>query len=131
MPSGCGCSTRGPAATQTKLEADRLAPCLSLFKALICDYLHTVILFVVLYIFVFTAYGSSPDVGSPGKLWDLLQQAAMDEPVANNAQGSYTTMRSNSGIIFAGCTIAAGFSGVFCDQVSQNCLELQRATDYQ
>ena len=25
-------------------------------------------------------------------------------------------MKSNGGILFAGCTIASGFSGVFCDQ---------------
>ncbi|KAI5480272.1 hypothetical protein MNV49_001231 [Pseudohyphozyma bogoriensis] len=103
----------------------------------ICDFLHTCILFVVIYIFVFTAYGTSSEIGSPGKLWDLLQQAAIDTPVAGNKDGSYLvsltlslsvdsqdnrssfylqTMRSNSGIVFAACTIASGFSGVFCDQ---------------
>ncbi|ORY56800.1 Na+/solute symporter [Leucosporidium creatinivorum] len=83
---------------------------------LLCDFIHTVILFVVLYIFVFTAFGTSSELGSPGKLWDLLQDAAIANPVAGNHEGSYTTMRSNPGIVFAGCTIAAGFAGVFCDQ---------------
>ncbi|KAJ7623589.1 solute symporter family transporter [Roridomyces roridus] len=82
----------------------------------ICDFIHTTILFVIIYIFVFTAYGSSDVLGSPGQMWDLLQQAAVTHPVAGNAAGSYTTMRSNSGVIFAAVTIAAGFSGVFCDQ---------------
>ncbi|GAA6018649.1 hypothetical protein JCM10207_008994 [Rhodosporidiobolus poonsookiae] len=80
------------------------------------DYMHTVILFVILYLFVFTIYGTSDVIGSPGKLWDLLQEAAVLAPVAGNAEGSYTTMKSNGGILFAGCTIASGFSGVFCDQ---------------
>ncbi|GAA5873095.1 hypothetical protein JCM3774_000340 [Rhodotorula dairenensis] len=80
------------------------------------DYLHTVILFVVLYFFLFKIYGSSAAVGSPGKLWELLQSAGVLAPVAGNAGGSYTTMKSNGGILFAGCTIASGFSGVFCDQ---------------
>ncbi|KAJ7089759.1 solute symporter family transporter [Mycena belliarum] len=82
----------------------------------ICDFIHTTILFVVIYIFVFTAYGTSDVLGSPGKMWDLLQQSAVTHPVAGNAGGSYLTMRSNSGIVFTAVTIAAGFSGVFCDQ---------------
>ncbi|KAJ7132212.1 Na+/solute symporter [Mycena epipterygia] len=82
----------------------------------VCDFIHTTILFVIIYIFVFTAYGTSDVLGSPGKMWDLLQQSAITDPVAGNAGGSYVTMRSNSGIVFAACTIAAGFSGVFCDQ---------------
>ncbi|GAA5836147.1 hypothetical protein JCM11251_007381 [Rhodosporidiobolus azoricus] len=80
------------------------------------DYMHTLILFVVLYLFIFTIYGTSDIVGSPGKLWDLLQNAAILAPVAGNTDGSYTTMKSNGGILFGGCTIASGFSGVFCDQ---------------
>ncbi|KAJ7708741.1 Na+/solute symporter [Mycena rosella] len=82
----------------------------------ICDFIHTTILFVVIYIFVFTAYGTSDVLGSPGKMWDLLQQSAITNPVVGNVGGSYVTMRSNSGVVFAACTIAAGFSGVFCDQ---------------
>jgi len=82
----------------------------------ICDFIHTTILFVIIYVFIFTAYGTSDVLGSPGKMWDLLQQAAITDPVSGNTAGSYTTMRLNSGVVFAACTIAAGFSGVFCDQ---------------
>ncbi|GAA6040980.1 hypothetical protein JCM8097_000521 [Rhodosporidiobolus ruineniae] len=82
----------------------------------IVDYVHTLILFVIILIFGFTIYGTSDMIGSPGKLWDLLQDAAVLAPVSGNAGGSYTTMKSNGGILFAGCTVASGFSGVFCDQ---------------
>lgn len=102
----------------------------------VVDYLHTVVLFVILYIFAFKIYGTSDAVGSPGRMWDLLQQAAELVPVEGNAEGSYTTMKSNGGILFAGCepssrshtrlrahsphllagTIASGFSGVVVDQ---------------
>lgn len=82
----------------------------------VCDFIHTVILFVVLYIFQFSAFATSPEIGSPGALWDLLQRAGIDNPVAGNADGSYTTMKSNGGMVFMGCTVAAGFAGVFCDQ---------------
>ncbi|BGP52573.1 hypothetical protein JCM8202v2_000128 [Rhodotorula sphaerocarpa] len=80
------------------------------------DYMHTVILFAVLFFFLFKTYCSSELIGSPGRLWDLLQEAAKIAPVAGNTDGSYTTMKSNSGILFVGCSIATGFAGVFCDQ---------------
>ncbi|BGP44352.1 hypothetical protein JCM10450v2_000163 [Rhodotorula kratochvilovae] len=82
----------------------------------IVDFLHTIILFVILYIFAFKIYGTSDNIGSPGKLYDLLQQAAVLAPVVGNAAGSYVSMKSNGGILFGGCTIASGFSGVVCDQ---------------
>lgn len=45
-----------------------------------------------------------------------MQTAAVNSPVDGNAEGSYTTMHSVSGIVFAACTISSGFAGVFCDQ---------------
>ena len=60
--------------------------------------------------------GTSALIGSPGKLWDLLQDAAKTHPVEGNTDGSYTTMKSNNGVIFLGTTLASGFAGVFCDQ---------------
>ncbi|GAA5947178.1 hypothetical protein JCM3775_002690 [Rhodotorula graminis] len=82
----------------------------------IVDFLHTVCVFVILYIFAFTLYGTSDVIGSPGKLYDLLQQATVLAPVDGNAGGSYTTMNSQGGMLFGGCTIATGFAGVVCDQ---------------
>lgn len=102
------------------------------------DYLHTVILFIselsqfpplhlvsslflsfrkltldnfpVIYYFLFHTYGTSDLIGSPGKLYDLLKDAALAVPVEGNHQGSYLTMKSNSGLLFAASTIATGFS---------------------
>ena len=45
------------------------------------DYAHTVVIVVVLLTFAFTAYATNPNLGSPGKVWDLLQQAAAAHPV--------------------------------------------------
>ncbi|KAG9311093.1 Na+/solute symporter [Chiua virens] len=83
----------------------------------ICDWSHTIILFIIIYIFTFRAYGTAPAVGSISTLYDLLQQAAVDSPVAGNQDGSYLTMKSNQGLVFGAATILSGFSGVFCDQV--------------
>jgi hypothetical protein len=57
--------------------------------------------------------GTSDIIGSPGKLWDLLQDANALAPVEGNTDGSYVTMKSNSGILFAGCKFRS--SGVWID----------------
>ncbi|KAH0833962.1 Na+/solute symporter [Lanmaoa asiatica] len=82
----------------------------------ICDWSHTIILFIIIYIFIFRAYGTSPAVGSVSELYDLLQQAAIDTPVVGNQDGSYLTMKSNQGLVFGAAAVLSGFAGVFCDQ---------------
>lgn len=66
--------------------------------------------FKVIYYFLFHTYGTSDLIGSPGKLYDLLKEAALAVPVEGNHEGSYLTMKSNSGLLFAASTIATGFS---------------------
>lgn len=114
------------------------------------DYLHTVILFIsepfrshpvhlalalslmfdyfskVIYYFLFHTYGTSALIGSPGKLYDLLKDAAILVPVEGNHDGSYLTMKSNSGLLFAASTIATGFSVslVHCDHLDAGLVDL-------
>ncbi|EIW76837.1 Na+/solute symporter [Coniophora puteana RWD-64-598 SS2] len=82
----------------------------------ICDWSHTIILFVIIYTFIFRAYGTSPELGSVSRLYELLQQASAETPVVGNHDGSYMTMKSNQGLVFGAATIVSGFAGVFCDQ---------------
>jgi urea-proton symporter len=79
------------------------------------DYAHTVIICVVLLIFAFTAYATNNVLGSPAKVYDLLQAAAAKHPVDGNAGGSYLTMRSREGAIFFVINIVGNFGTVFCD----------------
>jgi hypothetical protein len=65
--------------------------------------------------FALTAYGSNETLGSPGKVYELLVQAAKDHPVEGNAGGSYLTMRSKEGAIFFVINIVGNFGTVFCD----------------
>ena len=58
------------------------------------------ILLVLILVFMFTAYVTSPKIGSPRAMYDLLQEAAARAPVDGNAEGSYLTMRSTNGLIF-------------------------------
>ncbi|KAJ3930163.1 MAG: Na+/solute symporter [Lentinula lateritia] len=82
----------------------------------ICDWSHTVILFVIIYIFVFKTYGTSQETEGVSGLYDLLQAAAVTTPVEGNQNGSYLTMKSNQGLVFGAATIISGFAGIFCDQ---------------
>lgn len=66
------------------------------------DYAHTVVIIIILFIFAFTAYTTSTVLGSPGKVYDLLTEAAKAHPVQGNAEGSYLTMASQQGGIFFG-----------------------------
>lgn len=58
------------------------------------DWLHTVIILIIILLFSLTAYASSNLLGSPGKVYDMLVEAARAHPVAGNAEGSYLTMNS-------------------------------------
>ena len=50
--------------------------------------------------FAFVVYTTSDQIGSPARMYELLQEASVRNPVPGNAGGSYLTMRSVSGIIF-------------------------------
>ncbi|KAG0704551.1 putative urea transporter [Suillus ampliporus] len=82
----------------------------------ICDWTHTIILFAIIYTFIFRAYGTSSEIGSVARMYELLTQAAIDVPVPGNANGSYMTMKSNQGLVFGASALLSGFAGVFCDQ---------------
>lgn len=79
------------------------------------DYVHTVMILIIIFIFAFTAYTTNVNLGSPGKVYDLLVEAAKRHPVAGNAEGSYLTMRSKEGAIFFVINIVGNFGTVFCD----------------
>ena len=81
-------------------------------NSLLTDYVHTAILIVILFVFSFTTYASSPVAGSPGKIWELLVKAAERHPVAGNAGGSYLTMRSKEGAVFFVINIVGNFGTV-------------------
>ena len=79
------------------------------------DYIHTVVILVIIIIFSLTVYASSNKLGSPEAVFDLLVAAAADHPVEGNEGGSYLTMRSYEGVIFFVINIVGNFGTVFCD----------------
>lgn len=76
------------------------------------DYVHTVMLLIIIIIFTLTAYATSSALGSPKAVFDLLQEASAKHPVSGNAGGSYLTMRSSSGMIFFIINIVGNFGTV-------------------
>ncbi|KAJ6037265.1 hypothetical protein N7540_001544 [Penicillium herquei] len=81
----------------------------------ITDYMHTVVILVVIFLFAFSAYATNAELGSPSKVYDALVEAANRHPVAGNAEGSYLTMRSKEGGIFWIINLIGNFGTVFLD----------------
>ena len=73
------------------------------------DYVHTLMLLIIIIIFSLVTYASSTALGSPSAVYNLLVQAAKDHPVDGNAGGSYLTMRSTEGVIFFIINIVGNF----------------------
>ena len=82
----------------------------------IADYVHTVILFIAIFVFGFLVYATSDVIGSPSKFYDLLQEASEKMPIANNYKGSYLTFYSPDGLVFAVDLLVAVFTTVWLDQ---------------
>ena len=82
----------------------------------ISDATHTLALLAFLLTFVFVVFATSPKIGSPRKLAEMLATVAETTPVENNYHGSYLTFRSRGGGIFAVTSIITGFGLVNCDQ---------------
>lgn len=61
------------------------------------------------------ASSSVPILGSPSKIWDLLQTAAINTPATGAKNGSYLTIDSGEGLLLAGVILVSGFGMVFVD----------------
>jgi len=79
------------------------------------DYVHTVILLVILLTFAFTTYASGNVLGSTKAVYERLSELTATHPVAGNSGGSYLTMRSKDGAIFFVINIIGNFGTVFMD----------------
>ncbi|TIB75056.1 hypothetical protein E3Q23_02446 [Wallemia mellicola] len=88
--------------------------------SLVADYLHTIILYGVILGFCFFTYTSAPDIGSLDRLYDLLVQQGINNPVEGNADGSYLTFRSMGGIVFFFVNLCGNFGTVYMDQAYFN-----------
>lgn len=79
------------------------------------DYVHTVILLVILLTFAYTTYASGDALGSTKIVYERLSALSLEKPVPGNAGGSYLTMKSKDGAIFFVINIIGNFGTVFMD----------------
>ncbi|RDW88318.1 urea transporter [Coleophoma cylindrospora] len=94
----------------------------------ICDYLHTIFLYVCIFCFMFKAFSTDPTIGSPAELWRLLKAQEATLP-ADSYNGSYMTVNSRDGLVTAATIFLGGFSGVWTDQAYwQRAIASQPAT---
>ncbi|KAF2096768.1 solute symporter family transporter [Rhizodiscina lignyota] len=90
----------------------------------ICDYLHTIFLFICIFIFMFQVYAVNPAIGSPRKLYELLRHKTAD-----SYNGSFMTVKSRDGLVNGIDIWLAGFSAVWTDQAYwQRAIASQPAT---
>ena len=82
----------------------------------VADYMHTIIIFIVILTFVATVYFVSPMTGGIEGMYEKLTEAARLNPVEGNAAGAYLTMASLGGLIFGVINIVGNFGTVFVDQ---------------
>jgi len=91
----------------------------------VADYMHTVIIYIVILTFVSMVFFISPVTGGVEGMYDKLAAAADLRPVLEptftpgepgNAMGAYLTMASAGGLIFGVINIVGNFGTVFVDQ---------------
>ncbi|SPC62418.1 probable DUR3 - Urea permease [Ustilago sp. UG-2017b] len=70
-------------------------------STILADYLHTIIIFVILFIFWLRAYATFPEIGSPGAMYDLLINAQKNISIDGNYDGSLLTLKTEGGQYFA------------------------------
>lgn len=86
-----------------------------LTSTVLTDYVHTVVILVIIFVFAFSAYATNEVAGSPGNVWELLVDASRRHPVEGNAEGSCLTMKSKEGAVFYVINIVGTFGTVFLD----------------
>lgn len=78
------------------------------------DWIHTVIIYLVIICSLLVCYGSSNLIGSTGKMWDLLQEVSKTHPSGGH-EGSYLTFSNKGLVMLAWSQIMSGWATVFAD----------------
>ncbi|KAM0558127.1 hypothetical protein ACHAPJ_005294 [Fusarium lateritium] len=86
------------------------------------DWVHTIIIYTIMLLCLFVTYVHSDAIGSPGRMYELLSEAARLHPVAGNADGSYMTMKSQDGGYIGLVFIGAGFAAAVDSQLFQKAI---------
>ncbi|KAL9939634.1 hypothetical protein V8E36_001451 [Tilletia maclaganii] len=70
-------------------------------STILADYLHTAIIFVIIFVLWFRTYTTYPEIGSPSRMWELLLQASeRGSGPSGNFAASFLTVKSIGAIKF-------------------------------
>lgn len=89
---------------------------------ILTDYAHNIIVYVLILTGMFVVYTTSSLLGSPGAVFDALQDAAQRDPVAGNSGGSYLTMSSQTGILLGVVVLTSAFGSTVDVQLFQKAI---------
>ncbi|MCJ1287409.1 hypothetical protein MMC26_006758 [Xylographa opegraphella] len=95
---------------------------------ILTDYVHTIIIYVMILTGLFVVYCRSNLIGSPGVMYDLLRAAAQRAPVPGNSGGEYLTMSSQSGILLGVVFWCAVFGSTVDVQLFQKAIAANPAS---
>lgn len=84
-------------------------------STILADYLHTVIIFIILFVFWLRAYATFPEIGSPAAMYDKLMNAQQHLDIAGNYKGSILTLKTQGGQEFAWLSLLEYTGVVFLD----------------
>ncbi|CEP61053.1 sodium:solute symporter family protein LALA0_S02e05688g [Lachancea lanzarotensis] len=79
----------------------------------ISDWVHTVIVYIILIVIAYTVFCTSPLIGSPGKMWDLLKAVEKVFPKASGT--SYLSFKDRDMVLLTWSVMLGGLSSVFGD----------------
>ncbi|KAH0175181.1 sodium symporter family protein, partial [Aureobasidium melanogenum] len=83
---------------------------------ILTDYVHTAIILVIIFVLWFKVYATGDQIGSPGKMWDLLNSAAKrNDYSAPTEGGTYLTIRSLGALKFTILSLLEYTGVVFLD----------------
>lgn len=80
------------------------------------SYTHNIVMIVITLLFFIVTFATSSRIGSPDKLFSMLQDAAIKSPAMSNHNGSYLTLRSNQALAFGAISFLTSFGTLFNDQ---------------
>ncbi|EPQ30416.1 uncharacterized protein PFL1_01942 [Pseudozyma flocculosa PF-1] len=84
-------------------------------STILADYLHTVVIFIILFVFFLRTYATFPQLGSPAAVYQKLVEASVPGPVEGNYEGSYLTLKTSGGVQFAWLSFMEYTGVVFLD----------------
>ncbi|GJE91143.1 sodium:solute symporter family protein [Phanerochaete sordida] len=86
------------------------------------DYMHTVVIYVIILIALFSTYATSPLIGSPDKMYTLLAAAAESSPAPGAPGGSYLSFHSVQSLVLGIVIFVTGWSATVDVQLFQKAI---------